>query len=101
MTDIFSGFNEFFSMFNFLFIIIFVGALIFLIIVIIVVYKLLHSNVDNTSKKSREILFDPEQNPYRKGAIIEEPILVRCTYCGENIEPDIAYCPNCGAELKK
>ena len=68
---------------------------------IIVVYKLLHSNVDNTSKKSREFLSDTDKNPYRKGAIIEEPKLERCPYCGEKIEPNIAYCPICGAELKK
>lgn len=100
MTDFFSSFNDFFSMFNMMFILIFVGALVFLIIVIIVVYKLLHSNVDNTSKKSREIYSEPSINPYRKGATIEEPKLERCPYCGEKIEPNIAYCPICGAELK-
>lgn len=101
MTDIFSGFNDFFNMFNLMVIIIFVGALIFLIIVIIVVYKLLHSNVDNTSKKSKDYLIEPDKNPYRKGAKIEEPKLDTCPYCGKNvIEPDIVYCPNCGAELK-
>ena len=101
MTDIFSGFNDFFNMFNLMFIIILVGALIFLIIVIIVVYKLLHSNVDNTNKKSKDYLVEPEKNPYRKGAIIDEPKLERCPYCGDKIEPDIVYCPNCGAEIKK
>ena len=102
MTDFFSSFNDFFNMFNLMFILIFVGALIFLIIVIIVVYKLLHSNVDNTSKKSGEIISDTSKNPYRKGAIIEEePKIENCPYCGEKVEPNIVYCPNCGAELKK
>jgi uncharacterized membrane protein len=100
MTDIFSGFDDFFNMFNLMFIIIFVGALVFLIIVIIVVYKLLHSNVDNTSKKSGDILSDSSKNPYRKGAVIEEPKLERCPYCGEKIEPNIAYCPICGVKLQ-
>jgi hypothetical protein len=100
MTDIFSGFDDFFNMFNLMFIIIFIGALVFLIIVIIVVYKLLHSNVDNTSKKSGDILSDPSKNPYRKGAVIEEPKLERCPYCGEKIEPNIAYCPICGVKLQ-
>jgi len=100
MTDIFSGFDDFFNMFNLMFIIIFVGALVFLIIVIIVVYKLLHSNVDNTSKKSKDFLVEPDKNPYRKGAVIEEPKLERCPYCGEKIEPNIAYCPICGVKLQ-
>ena len=103
MTDMFSGMFDIFNMFNLIFILSLVGALIFLIIVIVVVYKLLHSNVDHTSKKSKEINIASYDNPYRKKETtetVEQPKIERCPYCGEKIEPNIAYCPICGAELK-
>jgi len=97
----FSGIFDIIGMFNMIFIVSLVGAIIFLIIVIIIVYKLLHSNVDNTSKKLKEVHVDPFINPYRKEKSIEEPKLERCLYCGEKIEPHTSFCPICGAELKK
>ena len=101
MSDMFSGIFDIFGMFNVMFVVILVGAIIFLIIVIIIVYKLLHSNVDNTSKKSKEIYSDTFKNPYRKEVKVEEPKMERCLYCGEKVESNTAFCPTCGAELKK
>jgi uncharacterized membrane protein len=92
---------DFFAMFNMFFITVVVVAVIFLIIVIIIVYKLLHSNVDNKRKKSKQDYFDSTDNPYRKREVKEEPKLEDCPYCGEKIELNIVYCPNCGAEIKK
>jgi len=100
MSDIFSSMFDFFNMFNVMFIVILVGALIFLIIVIIVVYKLLHSNVDNTRKKTKEIHTNPFINPYRKEESSKKVQIERCPYCGEKVESNISYCPICGAELK-
>jgi hypothetical protein len=78
-----------------------VGALIFLVIVIVVVYKLIHSNVNNRRKKTEEINIGSYDNPYRKKETPDQPKLERCPYCGEKIEPNIAYCPICGVDLKE
>ncbi len=97
-----------FDMFGFMsgmFIIIFVIAIIFFIIVVLIVYKLLHSNVDNVKKKSVKTTIIPNENiikaskeKVKKEMIVEKEIST-CKYCGEKIEDTATFCPFCGSNL--
>jgi uncharacterized membrane protein len=97
-----------FDIFGFMsgmFIIIFVIAIIFFIIVVLIVYKLLHSNVDNVKKKSVKTTKIPNENiikaskeKVKKEMIVEEEIST-CKYCGEKIEDTATFCPFCGSNL--
>ena len=97
-----------FDIFGFLsgfFILIFVIAIIFFVIVILIVYKLLHSNVDNVKKKPvkvSDIPLDNISNISKETAKVElkiEKKISTCKYCGENIEESATFCPYCGSNL--
>jgi len=103
LQDMFS-----FDIFGFLsgfFILIFVIAIIFFVIVILIVYKLLHSNVDNVKKKSVKVPVIPVDNfsntskeTAKEELKIEKNISI-CKYCGENIDENATFCPYCGSNL--
>ncbi|MBY9008326.1 MAG: zinc ribbon domain-containing protein [Candidatus Lokiarchaeota archaeon] len=97
-----------FDIFGFMsgmFVLIFVIAMIFFIIVIIIVYKLLHTNVDNVKKKSVKITNIPNESVIKaskenaKDKLITEEIVSTCKYCGENIDENTSFCPYCGSNL--
>lgn len=97
-----------FDIFGFLsgfFILIFVIAIIFFVIVILIVYKLLHSNVDNVKKKSVKvpaIPVDKISNTSKETAKEEfkiEKSIRTCKYCGEKIDENATFCPFCGSNL--
>ena len=97
-----------FDMFGFMsgiFIIIFVIAIIFFVIVVLIVYKLLHSNVDNVKKKSGKNTIVPNENIYKvsnekvKKEVVAEKEISMCKYCGEKIEDTATFCPFCGSNL--
>ena len=86
-------------------IIVFVIAIIFFIIVILVVYKLLHSNVDNIEKKRVKVTNIHVENISNKSKNISmdklstKEILSDCKYCGEKVEENATFCPYCGSNL--
>ena len=97
-----------FDVFGFMssfFILIFVIAIIFFVIVILIVYKLLHSNVDNVKKKPvkiKNILVENNTKSFRK--VEKEEIKIEetrsiCKYCGENIDCNTTFCPYCCSNL--
>lgn len=87
------------------FVLVFVIAIIFFIIVILIVYKLLHTNVDNVkinSRKAPKVTIENSINDLRekeKEQKIEVKSVYACKFCGENIEENITYCPYCGSNL--
>ena len=97
-----------FDIFGFMsgmFVLIFVIAIIFFIIVILIVYKLLHTNVDNVKKKSAKITNIPNESALKateenaKDKLLEEEIVSICKYCGEKIDENTSFCPFCGSNL--
>ncbi len=75
------------------------------IIVIIVVYKLLHSNVDHENKTRYKI---PKLRTEDAGTTIvkidkenltKEKMSSNCKYCGGKIEDTATFCPLCGSNL--
>jgi uncharacterized membrane protein len=98
-----------FDIFGFIgafFILVFVIAIIFFIIVILVVYKLLHSNVDNVQKKrvkpTNNLPVEIINNKSKEIAMDKmstKEILSTCKYCGENMEEKAIFCPYCGSNL--
>ena len=83
----------------------FVIAIIIFVIVILVVYKLLHSNVDNVKKKSvkySNIPVDTISNTSKENAkedLMMEKSISICKYCSEKIEENATFCPFCGSNL--
>ena len=96
---------DIFGFISSLFILIFVIAIIFFVIVILIVYKLLHSNVDNVKKKSKKVTHIPVENinnslkKITKEELNTEELLSTCKYCGEKIEGSATFCPFCGSNL--
>ena len=101
-----------FDIFGFIsgfFILVFVIAIIFFVIVILIVYKLLHTNVDNVKKKSVKTYTDfrVQTHKFTVGVSKEntneesnaEEIINACKYCGENIDANATFCPYCGSNL--
>jgi len=96
---------DIFSFISGFFILVFVIAIIFFVIVILIVYKILHSNVDNVKKKSVKVTSLPLENAITspkekvKKEIVTEKEINTCKYCGENIEENATFCPYCGSNL--
>ena len=101
-----------FDIFGFIggfFILVFVIAIIFFVIVILIVYKLLHSNVDNVKKKSVKTYTDFQAQTRNStvgvlkenanGKSNKEEIVSICKYCGENVDENTTFCPYCGSNL--
>ncbi|NVM16505.1 MAG: zinc ribbon domain-containing protein [Candidatus Lokiarchaeota archaeon] len=97
--------SDIFGFVSGIFILIFVIVIVFFIIVILIVYKLLHSNVDNVKKRSvkaPKIPFVSSLSSLKeneKKELISAKDVNNCKYCGENIEENIAFCPYCGSNL--
>ena len=98
--------SDIFGFISGFFILIFVIAIIFFIVVIFIVYKLLHTNVDNVKKKHvksnnkiTESIIDISKES-SKNELKAEKFINTCIYCGENIEDKATYCPYCGSNLK-
>ena len=97
--------SDMFGFVSGMFVIIFVIAIIFFIIVILIVYKLLHSNVDNVKKKSVKttnihneyIIKASKENTNEE--LIKDKKINTCKYCGEKIEDNATFCPFCGSNL--
>jgi len=97
--------QDMFGFMSGMFIIIFVVAIVFFIIVILIVYKLLHSNVDNIKKKSVKNTSIPIANTINTSKektneeLIKNKEVNTCKYCSENIEDTATFCPFCGSNL--
>ena len=97
--------SDMFDFMSGMFIIILVIAIVFFIIVILIVYKLLHSNVDNVKKKSvkttnipNEYIIKTSKENTNEELIIDKKIDT-CKYCSEKIEDTDTFCPFCGSNL--
>ncbi|MFX0010851.1 MAG: zinc ribbon domain-containing protein, partial [Candidatus Hermodarchaeota archaeon] len=84
---------------------VFVVAIVFFIIVILIVYKLLHTNVDNVKKKSRITSKVPAKSvdlppkELKKENSISVNNISRCKYCGQEVEENTTFCQYCGSNL--
>jgi uncharacterized membrane protein len=97
--------SDMFGFISGMFVIIFVIAIVFFIIVILIVYKLLHSNVDDVKKKSAKTTNIPNEYIIKASKenaneeVIKNKKITTCKYCGENIEDTATFCPFCGSNL--
>lgn len=97
--------SDIFGFISGIIVLVFVIAIIFFIIVILIVYKLLHTNVDNVKKKKVKIiealnetsLPTSKENEKQEVNTIKEANL--CKYCGQNVDQNISFCPYCGSNL--
>lgn len=88
------------------FVLILVIAVIFFIIILLIVYKLIHSNVNNVKKRSEP--FDKvnhenirnlsSDNDFKKEKLEDNSLT--CRYCGEQVRENVNFCPLCGSFLK-
>ncbi len=98
---------DIFGFINGIFVLTFIIAIVFFIIVILIVYKLLHTNVDNVKEKhGKKNIYKANESTINisketvKQVLKPDSTIDNCKYCGEIIEEDTLNCPYCGSNLE-